>query len=56
MAYDDELTEKQIKNMKRRLVSWIWETTPKRAIELALFCGINIPKNVLEKYISTEQD
>jgi hypothetical protein len=54
MAYDSELSTKQLKNLKRRLVQFVWETTPKRVIELALICGIKVPKNLIEKYISSE--
>ena len=54
--YDDDLSTKQIKNLKRKLVSWIWETTPREAIRLALIGGIKIPKKILEKYVSTDQD
>jgi len=52
MTYNSELSQKQIKNLKRRIVSWIWETTPRRAIQLALICGINLPQNLIDKYIS----
>ena len=54
--YNDDLSLKQIKNVKRKLVSWIWDATPRRVVALALFCGINIPKNILAKYISEKQD
>jgi len=50
--YSSELTKKQLKNLKRRIVSFIWETTPRRVIELALFCGIKVPKDLIDKYIS----
>lgn len=56
MTYDSDLSIKQLKNLKRRLVSGIWETTPRRAIQLALFCRIKVPKNLLEKYMSDDQD
>ena len=54
--FDDDLSIKQIKNLKRKLVSWIWETTPREAIKMALISGIKIPKKILEKYTSTDQD
>jgi hypothetical protein len=54
MSYDDELSQKQIKNIKRKVVSFIWETTPRQIIRLALICQIKIPKNLLEKYTSEE--
>lgn len=54
MTYSSELTQKQLKNLKRKLVSFIWETTAERVIELTLFCGIKVPKSLLDKYISKE--
>jgi len=54
MPYSSELSTKQIKNLKRRIVSWIWETTPQKAIQLALFCGIKVPKHLIDKYNSEE--
>lgn len=54
MSYDDELTEKQIKNLKRRIVSWVWECSPTRAIQLALFCGVKVPKMLLGIYVSQQ--
>lgn len=56
MSYDDELSEKQIKNLKRKVVSFIWETTPREAIKLAIMCNIKIPKNLMDKFVSPEQD
>lgn len=54
MNYDNEQSKQQIKNVKRRIVSWIWECTPNQAIRVALFCGIKIPKQLLEKYASQD--
>jgi hypothetical protein len=61
MSYDDELLEKQIKNLKRKVVAWVWECPPTRAIQLALFCGVKIPKNligefILQQSLNTEKD
>lgn len=54
--FDDELSQKQIKNVKRKMVAWIWETPPRKIIQVALFCGVKVPKHLLEKYISTDQE
>ena len=54
MSYDDELTLKQIKNLKRRIVSWVWESSPTRVIQLALFCGVKVPKMLLDIYVSQQ--
>lgn len=51
---NDELIEKQLKNLKRKIVSFIWESSLKKAVELALFCGIKVPKDLLNKYLSSE--
>jgi len=55
MAYD-EITEKQIKNIKRKLVAFIWEAPAKRIIELCLVLGISVPKNLLNKFASKDFD
>ncbi len=55
MAYD-EVTEKQLKNIKRKLVAFIWEYPAKRIIELCLVVGISIPKNLLNKFASKDFD
>ena len=54
MPYDDELSQKQIKNIKRKMVALIWETTPKEIIKLALICNIKVPKNLIDKFLSEE--
>jgi len=54
--FDDDLSVSQIKKLKRRIVSRIWDSTPKQAIKIALICGIKIPKKILEKYASQDQD
>lgn len=51
---NDELVEKQLKNLKRKIVSFIWESSFKKAVDIALFCGIKIPKDLLNKYLSSE--
>jgi len=51
----EELREKQLKNLKRKVVSYIWGASEKRAIEIALICGIKIPKDLMKKYMSTDQ-
>ena len=52
----DEITEKQIKNIKRKIVAFIWEAPQKRIIEFCLILGIQIPKNLLNKFISKDFD
>jgi len=54
MPYDDDLSQKQLKNLKRRVVALIWETTPRQIIRLALICKIKVPKILLNKYTSEE--
>ena len=52
---NEELREKQLKNLKRKIVSYIWGASWKRAIEVALTCGIKIPKDLLNEYMSQDQ-
>lgn len=56
MSEHDELTQKQVKNLRRKVVSFIWETTPTKIIELAIICGIKPPKNLLDKHLSQDLD
>jgi hypothetical protein len=55
MAYD-EITEKQLKNIKRKLVAWVWEASTKKIIEVCLILGISLPKNLLNKFASKDFD
>jgi hypothetical protein len=55
MAYD-EVTEKQLKNIKRKLVAWVWEAPAKKIIEVSLILGISIPGNLLNKFTSKDFD
>jgi hypothetical protein len=56
MVYNDDLSLKQLKNIKRKIVALVWESAPKKVIQMALFLGIKIPRQLLEKYISTSQE
>lgn len=53
---DDEVEEKQIKNMKRKLVGYIWEATTKRTIELCLILRLPVPKTLINKFASKDFD
>ena len=55
MEYD-EITEKQIKNIKRKIVAFIWDAPTKKIIELSITLGIQLPKNLLNKFISKDFD
>lgn len=55
MAYDD-VTEKQIKNIKRKLVALIWDAPTKRIIEFGLVLGLPIPRNLIQKFVSKDFD
>jgi len=52
----DELTEKQIKNIKRKIIAFIWEAPTKRIIEICLILGIQLPKTLLNKFIAKDFD
>jgi len=55
MAYDD-VTEKQIKNIKRKLVAMIWDAPAKRIIEYCLVLELPLPKNLVQKFVSKDFD
>jgi hypothetical protein len=40
------LNELQIRNLKRKVVDFIWKTTPEKVIEIASILGIRIQKNL----------
>ena len=52
----NEVTERQLKNIKRKLVAFIWKAPAKKVIELCLIIGITIPKNLVEKFVSKDFD
>ena len=52
----DEVTEKQLKNIKRKLVAWVWEAPAKKIIEVCLILEISLPKNLLNKFASKDFD
>jgi len=52
----DEVTMKQLKNIKRRLVAFIWEAPAKRVVELCLILGIDIPAKLISKFASKDFD
>lgn len=53
---DTEVAEKQLKNIRRKLAAFIWEASAKRVIELCLFAGIHVPKNLIDKFVSKDFD
>lgn len=55
MSYDD-VTKKQLRNIRRKLVAIIWEAPAKRIIEFGLFVGLKTPRNLIEKFISSDFD
>lgn len=54
MSYEDELSQKQLKNLKRKIVSWVWECSPTSAIQFGLFCGIKVPMALLNKHMEQQ--
>jgi hypothetical protein len=54
--FSDEITLNQIKNLRRKIVAKVWEITPVKVIEIALFIGVQVPKQLIDKYISSKQD
>jgi hypothetical protein len=52
----DDVTERQLKNSRRKLVAFIWDAPAKRIIEFCLMVGIKLPANLINKYISKDFD
>lgn len=49
------LDELQLRNLKRRVVDFIWKTTPEKVIEIAHILGIKIQRNLQTK-VEKEED
>ena len=44
----------QIKNLKNKLVDFIHKTTPATIVRLAILCKIKVPKQLIDKYLSSQ--
>lgn len=44
------LDETQIRNLKRKVVDFIWKTTPEKVIKVAHILGIKVQKNLQDKF------
>jgi len=44
--------ERQLVNLKNKLIDFIHKTTPGTLIRLAVACKIKIPKQLMDKYLS----
>ncbi|MCK5601765.1 hypothetical protein KAR91_07855 [Candidatus Pacearchaeota archaeon] len=42
--------QKQLKNIRNRVMEFIKKTTPEKLIKVALFLRIKIPKELVDKY------
>ena len=49
MPYDDETIQKQLRNLKRKIVDSVHKSSPKKVIQLALFNDIKVPKGLLDE-------
>jgi len=47
-----DLEEKQLKNIRNKLIDVIYKATPDLVIKVAILCGIKIPVKMYEKYMS----
>jgi hypothetical protein len=47
-----ELEEKQLKNIRNKLVDFMYKTTPTMLIRVAVLCGFKVPRELYEKYMS----
>lgn len=53
MSENETLEEQQLKKLRRRIEHFLRNTTPETIIRVAMFCRIKIPKNLIDKYMST---
>jgi len=47
---DSDLTNKQLRKLRRRIEDLLRHTTPFMLIKIANLCGVNVPKALREKY------
>ena len=47
--------KKVLKNLQRKIVDFIWKTTPQNVVKIAILLGIKVPKT-LYKYISMSDE
>jgi len=47
---NSELTEKQVRKLRRRVEDFLRHTTPITLIKIADICGIKVPQNLRDKY------
>lgn len=52
MAENESLEQTQLTKLRRRIEHFLRNTTAETIIRVAMFCGIKVPKNLLEKYMS----
>jgi hypothetical protein len=47
--------KKVLKNLQRKIVDFIWKTTPQNVVRIAVLVGIKVPKT-LYKYLSSPEE
>jgi hypothetical protein len=50
------LEESQLKNTRNRLIEFIRKTTPEQLIRVAILLRIKVPKELIDKYISSSPE
>ena len=48
MDLDDEITQRQLRNIKNKIVDMVHKSPPSKIIHLAKLYKINIPRNLLQ--------
>jgi len=48
--------ENQIRNTRNRLIEFVRKTTPEKLIRVAILLKVKVPKELIEKYISSSSD
>jgi len=49
-----DLEEKQLKNIRNKVIDFMYKTTPRMLIRVAIFCGIKVPWELYKKYMSED--
>ena len=46
--------EKQVKNLKNKIIDFIYKASTENLIKFAVNCSIKVPKQLIDKYLSSK--
>lgn len=46
--------QKQLKNLRNKIIDLVKKTTPETLIKIAIFCKIKVPDELLKKWLKPE--